>query len=353
MLKFSIAALPAPHPQENLSMQPSTHLKVLDTPTTPNTTPQASTFESSLASVINLAASQPSTIHPSLLPSSDASPTLQPALMTADEDQLMTESTTDLLDESNTPLSQYTTGIADSLMASINDDGAPGDHRRDPQEANDILRAVRPELPDESNSSFSQHNTRVVDSVMASPNDDSASRAVNVPSLENPIDGDGDDMEEATGVGRIQAYKKDCDTADKVGALGSGSDEEDRASGSGSDEEDAASGSDGDEEDGALGSDNNKELGSDGSDNEDVRPKVKRRTKKVPVMPQVRPKPQVRPTKALPPKREPVERPLKRRRMSVEFEGDSPSNPIDVDLYASIWEPTTVKELVSIQMFLR
>jgi hypothetical protein len=37
----------------------------------------------------------------------------------------------------------------------------------------------------------------------------------------------------------------------------------------------------------------------------------------------------------------------------MNFEGGSPSDPIDVDLYASIWEPTVVKELVSVQDVLR
>ena len=190
--------------------------------------------------------------------------------------------------ESNAPLSQqYNAGIVDSLMASIGDDDGAPD-RREPQRYANDQDSVMTEPPDEFNSSSAQPDTRVVQQ-----NDDSASCTVNAPLLD-----DNDDIGEATGVG----HTSDTDT--KMSESGS---------------------------DGESDSDGYKGVAS---------------------------KPQAK-SKAPPPKRKsvkpfersPSKRLAKHPHTSVEDEGDSSSNPIDVDLYASIWEPSTVNELVSVPMF--
>jgi hypothetical protein len=158
---------------------------------------------------------------------------------------------------------------------------------------------LQPSIHTEVLNTSAQPDTRVVQQ-----NDDSTSCAVNAPLLDDnaPLLDDNDDIGEVTGVGHTQR-----DTSDTM----------------------------------SESSSDDVESDSDGYKGVASKPQAK--------------------SKAPPPKRKsvkcfewsPSKRPAKRPRTSVEDEGDSSSNPIDVDLYASIWEPSTVNELVSVPMFSR
>jgi hypothetical protein len=264
------------------------------------------------------------------------------------------------------------------------------------------------EILAESHSSLSQHHTGVVDSMIASTVDDSASHAFGgeFPSLnDNEEIGEALNMgTQQSGAGHTDAYKNyldpaghpdsgtsrsdvDMDVDNSMMAAtvdGSASHEQ---QGDGSDEEfPSLDANDNDDIGGSAGTEtvqsgvgdiNMHEDGCDehpdtediSSNNMDITPE--KGTHKTPETPpqKERSLPKNARAKTAPSREQsPPERPRKRKRTSIKLDtesdedggdgdeddsdrdeaGASASNPIDVDLYASIWEPKMVTEPVSI-----